>query len=436
VSELRAWREAQAEGAAQADPEARRAALTASQARRRAIVDELARRTLLRLLAAPVGSPAARDAWLAMFWFNHFSVFAGKDLVGAALPDYLEQTIAPRIRGPFAELLEAVVSHPAMLVYLDNVRSTAGRPNENLARELLERHALGTDGGYTQADVQAVARLLTGFGLRPLRETRWPAAQAALVRERGEFLFDPRRHDGGDKRVLGTVIAPAGYDELPALCALLAAHPATAAHLARRLATWLLGDEPPAALQARAAQAYLAQGASLSAMLAVLEPAADAAGEAVGAAGMTGRSGGPGGPDGPGAAAGASLKPPLRWLIDVVGLLADGREPRDAAPLQRWLVELDHPLFGRTTPDGHPIEGMPWASSGQLMQRFEVAREAVNLQARIYGGERSAAALLESVAVRRARERLDAGSRAAMGRAAGPAEALALVLASPALMMR
>jgi uncharacterized protein (DUF1800 family) len=416
---LRGWREDQAAAAALTDPQARRAAAQAVQARRRQATDALARAMLLRLVDAPPGSRAARDEWLAFFWFNHFNVFWAKDLVGAALPHYLDDTIRPRIRGAFAELLEAVVTHPAMLVYLDNTRNAAGRVNENLARELLELHTLGVDGGYDQADVQAVARLLTGFGLRSLREQRWPEAIAAQVRERGEFLFDPRRHDGGDRRVLGHAIAARGYDELPELCGLLAAQPATARHLARRLARFLIGDAVPASLVAEAARAFMAAGGRIDALLAVLEPAADVAPR------------------------GDTLKLPLRWLIDVVSLVADGREARDAAPLQRWLVALGQPLFGRTTPDGYPLAGSDWASSGQLVQRFQVARELIAMQGRIFGAEgrdspleRSPAALLESPAVRAARDRLGASARAAIASAAQPADALALLLSSPEIMMR
>jgi uncharacterized protein (DUF1800 family) len=298
-----------------------------------------------------------------------------------------------------------------MLVYLDNTRNTVGRLNENLARELLELHTLGVDGGYSQADVQAVARLLTGFGLRPLREPRWPPALLPRVRERGEFLFDPRRHEGADQQVLGRTITAGSYETLPLLCEWLAAQPATARHLARRLARFLIGDTPPTALEAEAAQAFLASGGRIDAMLAVLEPAAAAAPR------------------------GGSLTMPLRWLVDAVALLADGREPVDVAPLQRWLVALGQPLFGRTTPDGYPLAGTDWLSSGQLVQRFQVARELVTLQSRIYG-ERSPAALLESAAVRAAREKLGPASRAAVAGASQPAEALALLLASPERMMR
>jgi len=424
---LRAWREQQLAANAVTDPQARRSALQALQARRREITDELGRSMLSRLLSAPAGSLAARDAWLAWFWFNHFNVFWAKDLVGAALPDYLDEAIAPRIRGSFADLLEAVVSHPAMLVYLDNARNAVGQLNENLARELLELHTLGVDGGYTQADVQAVARLLTGFGLRPMRERIASLAPPYPMRERGEFRFDPRRHDPHDKLVLGRRIASAGYDELPALCDWLGRQPSTARHLARRLARFLLGDAPPAGLEADASQAFIASGGRIDAMLAVLEPAAVAA------------------------PPGDTLKLPLRWLVDAVGLLADGRPVVDVAPLQPWLIRLGQPLFGRGTPDGYPLSGADWTSSAQLVQRFQVARELVALQGRIHGedpaanepsmaGPRrdasTAARLLESAPVRAMRERLGASSRGVLASAASPAEALALLLVSPEFMTR
>jgi uncharacterized protein (DUF1800 family) len=187
---------------------------------------------------------------MAGFWFDHFNVFLDKGADRYLLPRYVEDVIRPHALGRFEDLLLATAHSPAMLFYLDNVRSVAprtqepaGRPgrgpgdakprrasgiNENYARELLELHTLGVDGGYTQQDVIAVARILTGWSMRP------PAQGGRAKRGSGGFVFRPHAHDWGEKTVLGTRF-PAGYgkDEGERLLRMLARHPATIRHVRR-----------------------------------------------------------------------------------------------------------------------------------------------------------------------------------------------------------
>ncbi|MDQ3083052.1 MAG: DUF1800 domain-containing protein, partial [Gemmatimonadota bacterium] len=208
------------------------------------------------------------------FWLNHFNVFAQK---GPPQPyyliDYERDVIRPNSLGKFRDLLGAVAASPAMLFYLDNARSMGdtSRPrlatvnrrraralpsgqlgrlrqgglNENYGRELLELHTLGVDGGYTQQDVIDVARALTGWTIRP------PATG-------GGFVFRPEMHDAGEKTVLGRKLRSGrGIEDGQEVLDIVARHPSTARHIARKLATRLVSDSPPQALVDRAAQVFL-----------------------------------------------------------------------------------------------------------------------------------------------------------------------------------
>jgi uncharacterized protein (DUF1800 family) len=346
------------------------------------------------------------------FWFNHFNVYWRKDLVGAALPSYLDGAIRPRLHGRFRDLLLAAITHPAMLVYLDNSRNIKDRLNENLARELLELHTLGVDGGYTQDDVQQTARVLTGFGLRPLKPVRWPRRMAAQVREDGEFLFDPRRHDFGPKMVLGQRIEGQGYPEIEALADMLAQHPATARHLARRLCLYRLGDAVPAGAEDAVASAYLQSGGRLDATIAAVNAA---------------RNGGT-------VPMGRTFKDPMKWLLGGVGMLADGHAVTDAAPLLRWLRLLGQPMFDRSTPDGYSLRGADWVSAGQLAQRFELARGIVAAVPRLVGTDLNLDVIWNSQGVRVLEDGLGDASWASIQGSESAAERLALLLASPEFM--
>lgn len=387
---------------------ARREARYAVLRSRREVLSALSVATLRRTLNA--GEDGTES--LVWFWFNHFNVFWQKDLVGAALPDYVDGVIRPRVQGRFRDLLLGVMTHPAMLVYLDNARNVAGKINENYARELLELHTLGVDGGYTQADVQEVARVLTGFGLRPLRPVKWPPKLAPLVVEEGEFLFDPRRHDFGDKQVLGRTIAGKGFAEAEGLADLLARHPATAPHLARRLCWFFVGEGASQQVIDRVAQAFTESDGDLGSVTrSVREAAADRA-----------------------ATGDRTFKDPYRWVVSGVGLLAAGTPVKDVAPIARWLRALGQPLFGCRTPDGYSLEGSDWVSSGQLTQRFEIARELVNSSRRVLAQPVPLKAVLTSAPVRQVEAGLGAPSRQALEKAGDDGERLALLLSSPEFM--
>src|ERR1041384_4402019 len=157
---------------------------------------------------------------MTWFWMNHFTVFQGKANVRWTLPEHEQAAIRPHALGKFRELAMATVSSPAMLEYLDNTQSAAGRINENYARELMELHTLGVSGGasgsrYTQQDVQELARVLTGAGIAFAdNPPRMPAPLQSLYKRQGLFEFNPVRHDQKPKTVLGHEISGKGLDEI------------------------------------------------------------------------------------------------------------------------------------------------------------------------------------------------------------------------------
>src|SRR5688572_9315901 len=195
------------------------------------------------------------------FWFNHFNVDWDKGAVRMLAPDYETKVIRPRVFGKFENLLLATAQSPAMLFYLDNHLSSAPAPvqdqrkrpannnrrapgiNENYARELMELHTLGVDGGYTQKDVTEVARAFTG----------WTIDQPRLG---GSFIFRPEIHDRSDKNVLGYRIRAGGMEEGVQVVQLLARHPSTAKFIATKLVRRFVSDEPPPALVERVAATY------------------------------------------------------------------------------------------------------------------------------------------------------------------------------------
>ena len=206
-------------------------------------------------LGAEIGF-AERLVW---FWSNHFCVSADKGNVRPICGAYEREAIRQHVLGRFGEMLLAVESHPAMLIYLDNARSigpgsVAGLRqkrglNENLAREILELHTLGVRSVYTQDDVTNFANVITGWTVIPFRQD--PARA-------GEFVFNPNMHQPGSQTVIGKNYADAGVEQGRAVLAALARHPATAKHVAIKFARHFVADEPPPALVERLGKRFLA----------------------------------------------------------------------------------------------------------------------------------------------------------------------------------
>ncbi len=335
-------------GEAKATEDERKAAQQAFQQALTKLSRESAQRHLLRALYAP-NQLQERLQW---FWFNHFSVFQFKANIRVLLGDYEERAIRPHALGRFRDLLGACTKHPAMLRYLDNEQNAAGRINENHARELLELHTLGVDGGYTQKDVQELARVLTGHGTN--LSDRTPNLSTELrtqyLRD-GLYEFNPQRHDRGDKMLLGLIIRGRGAAELDEVLDTLALHPSTARFVSRKLARHFLADEPPAALVDAMATAWLKNDGRI----------ADVMGALLRAPAFTD-------------AQYAHFKDPTQFVVSAVRACYGERVLLNTLPMQGWLGRLGQALYNRVTPDGYPSHAAAWTGSGQLAARLDIAR--------------------------------------------------------------
>jgi uncharacterized protein (DUF1800 family) len=279
------------------------------------------------------------------FWFNHFNIFAGEGLDRIWVGNYVEQAIRPYALGRFRDLLSAVAKHPAMLVYLDNTQNTASartgqdQLNENFAREVMELHTLGADAGYTQGDVETLARVFTGWRLNPLDSSEYPGVAA---------VFDGPRHDYGAKVFLGRPLQARGKAEGEEALDILASSPATAHHIAFELAQYFVADAPPPALVDRLAARFLATGGDIRQVLKTLFDSPEFW-----------------------ASAGQKYKTPYEFVVSAVR--AAGVPFNNVRPLLGWIDRLGMPLFGCETPDGYKNTTEAWLSPDATMQRIAFA---------------------------------------------------------------
>jgi uncharacterized protein (DUF1800 family) len=380
-----------------------------------ALAAEAARRELLRALY----SSQQLQEQLAWFWSNHFSVHQAKANLRWLVADYTEQAIRPHLLGHFRDLVLATLTHPAMLQYLDNAQNAGGHVNENYARELLELHTLGVDGGYSQQDVQELARILTGVGVvgAPDPPQLKPEWRALYVRA-GAFEFNPARHDFGAKTLLGKRIEGRGFEEVEQAVDIIVAQPACAQFVARRLAMFFVADEPSPALVARMARSFQKSGGDLHAVVRTMLESREFT-----------------------TALGSKFKDPMHFAIGSLRLAYDGRAISNTQPLVNWLNSLGEPLFGRATPDGYPLTQTAWASSGQMSRRFEIARAIGGGNAGLFqSDDASVAAGFPQLASRlyfdALEPRLSAQTRSGLERAASQTEWNTLLLASPELNYR
>ena len=288
------------------------------------------------------------------FWFNHFNVFAGKGVVRWSVGAYEREAIRPHALGRFPDLVRATARHPAMLFYLDNwvsaregftvpVGPARGRTlglNENYARELMELHTLGVDGGYTQRDVTEVARAFTGWSIdRP--------------RVDGRFVFRPSMHDTGAKVVLGHRLpAGGGQDDGERVIEILTRHPSSARFVAEKLVRRFVADAPPPALVARVAAAYRATGGDVAAMLRVIFAAREF------------RSA---------EAWRAKVKTPLEFVASAVRALGARVDVEGAFALARASAEIGEPLYAAQPPTGYADRAEVWVNAGALLARMNFA---------------------------------------------------------------
>ncbi len=308
-------------------------------------------------LARAIYSPAQLEEVMVDFWFNHFNVFAGKGLDRALIPSYERDAIRPYVLGHFRDLLGATAKHPAMLFYLDNWQSVApgfqpprrfGQAvqtkvnglNENYARELMELHTLGVDGGYSQRDVTELARMLTGWTFDPQK----------MIKGGTVFTFAPRRHDDGDKDWLGHHVGPRGVKEGEWALDVLAAHPATARHISYQLAQYFVNDNPSPALVDRLTRRYQETGGDIREVLRTLFASAE--------------FWDPKQMD-------SKFKTPYQYVVS--SARASGLPINNIRPLLRTLNQLGEPLYGCQTPDGYKNTEEAWLNPDGITRRINFA---------------------------------------------------------------
>jgi uncharacterized protein (DUF1800 family) len=362
---------AQDEAAAQAlKGEERTKAEQANREKYGAISPELNCRRVLRSLY----SDHPLQEKLTEFWFNHFTVFMGKADLRLWVPDYEEAAIRPHVLGKFRDLLLASLTHPAMILYLDNERNAKGALNENYARELLELHTLGVDGGYSQKDVQELARVLTGLGVdasgKPLTIKPDLLAHARI---KDGFVFNPARHDTGDKILFGRTFAGAAdFSEIERVVDLLASHPATAHHISYQLAQFFLDDTPPRTVVDNMSPAFMANDGDIAGTLEVLFHSPEFA-RAI----QTPRK----------------FKNPIEFVYSGIKVLYGDTPVSNCEPVRYWLGQLGGAIYGKRTPEGYPLTAAPWQGTDQIMNRFEVARSIVSSSVGLYVSEETRKAI-------------------------------------------
>lgn len=368
----------------------------------------------LELLRAVYSSAQLREQ-MVWFWLNHFSVFQYKADLRWLITDYEESAIRPYALGRFRDLVLATLEHPAMLEYLDNNQNAVGHINENYARELMELHTLGVNGGYSQQDVQQLARVLTGVGVNagstPPLKPEW----RDLYLRRGAFEFNPARHDFGPKVLLGQRISGRGFAEVEHAVTLIVQQKSCAHFISRELATYFVGDAPSARLVDAMAETFQQSDGDIAATLRTLLLSQEFAAARV-----------------------PKFKDPMHYVLSSVRLAYDGRTISNSRPLLDWLNALGEAPFGRQTPDGYPIFASGWESPGQMSRRFEIARAIGSGNVHLFDHEDGSAAtttgfpqLSNRLYYEAIEPFLSANTRTALNQANSPQEWNTFLLASP-----
>ncbi|MDO9609054.1 MAG: DUF1800 domain-containing protein [Brevundimonas sp.] len=397
---------------ATADAEAVR---LARQAARRALVEDTAQAFLARTQLGATTADGFAERW-ALFWANALTVSAVKFDSGAFIDLCEREAIRPNVFGRFEDLVVAAEQHPAMLLYLDQARSTgpgsqAGARrkvglNENLAREMLELHTVGADAGYTQVDVTELARALTGWSIPRPQDRQAPAGrrrarQAAEPGPNG-FVFRANIHEPGPRTVMGRTYAQAGVAQGEAILRDLARHPATARRLSRRIAAHFVSDTPPEPLVARLERAWTRSDGDLAQVARALIEATET---------WTPQA--------------TKIKTPYEFIVSTHRAL--DVPPQRIQPLRQALVEMGQPLFAAPSPEGWPDTAADWAGPDALVKRLNWARTAA---------ETARTADIVATANDALGDRLSQRTGLAVARAESRTEALTLLLMSPEFQRR
>ena len=360
---------------------------------------------------------------LVHFWSNHFAVSVDKRPARLFAAPMEREAIRPHVTGRFADMLLAVETHPAMLLYLDNVRSVgpnsplgrrvamrlarngdmdkgkAGGLNENLGREAMELHTVGVNGGYTQADVTEFSRALTGWSVP------YPRNFANGRQPQSAFVFRANAHEPGARRVLGRTFAAAGFEQGKAILDFLARHPATAKHLSLQLTQHFVSDDPPQSLVDRMAKTYLEHDTDLAAVYRVLIASPEAWD-----------------------AEARKFKTPQDFVISSLraGQIDLGNQPQ---PVLALLRNLGEPMFDPRSPAGFTDNSANWIDADGLWKRVQVA-EAIS--ARVAQANAQPLAFARDILG----PRLDEETAQAIRRAESARQAHATLFACPAFQWR
>jgi uncharacterized protein (DUF1800 family) len=364
------------------------------------LAQQILRREAKARIDAALGADIGFAERLAWFWSNHFCVNADK--VPAMAGGYEREAIRPFILGRFADMLLTAESHPAMLFYLDNAASIGPNSvaginrsrglNENLAREILELHTLGVRSGYTQDDVTRFAYVLTGWTIIPV---------ANDPERGGEFVFNRRLHEPGPQQVIGKTYADGGVEQGRAVLGDLARHPATATHVATKLARHFVADEPPPALVERLAKVFRETDGDLKQMSKALVTAPEAWSEQR-----------------------PKLKRPAEWTIAALRVV--GITDADVQRMLQGFNLLGEPLWRPPAPKGFSDEQGAWLDG--LALRIDIASQFATRVA-----DRIDPASIVDIALG---PLASAETRQTVARAESRAQALTLLLMSPEFQRR
>jgi uncharacterized protein (DUF1800 family) len=327
------------------------------------VINELQQAKLLRALY----SERQLQEVMTDFWFNHFNIYLNKDADQYLVTAYERDVIRAHALGKFKDLLVATAQSPAMLFYLDNwlsmgpkspaaLAANKGKPgqailgqavpglNENYGRELMELHTLSVNGGYTQHDVTELTRVLTGWTIQPLEQGT-------------AFQFDPKKHDPGDKIVLGQTIPENGINEGMQVLDMLAHHPNTAKFIAKKLAMRFVADDPPPALVDRLAQKFLSTDGDIREVLRTLFKSPEFWSAK---------------------AYRAKVKTPFEFIIS--SLRATGTDLNNPGPMVGILNKMGMPLYQMVPPTGYSMTASTWMNSEALIDRMNYALALSNGQ--------------------------------------------------------
>lgn len=359
-------------------------------------------------LAQALDTPAPFAERLVHFWSNHFAVSGENPRIAALAGAYEAQAIRPHVLGRFEDLLFAAIRHPAMMLYLDQAASVgpdsklAQRQqlrnpqqrhglNENLAREVMELHTLGVRTGYTQADVTELARALTGWRI--------------AVEQPDGFQFQPATHQPGERVVRGRRYAEGGEEQAVAILRDIAASPATARHIATKLARHFVSDNPPPALIDRLAVAFLRSGGELPTVYRTLIESSEAWNEPP-----------------------AKFKSPWEWTVSSMRAM-ERKGFKKSGQAAFWMQQLGQPVWRPGSPAGYDDLAASWAAPDTLLRRVEAAQRLAVLAEGDLDPRNLAARVLPGRA-------LSVATAGVVARADSPRAGLALLLVAPDFLRR